>query len=69
MPTFTPDLLSKVRPGDTVTIRSRFGTEMQGRCTMKRPTHAVLNLGGRHGLPAIAENSNIVSVKKGRSRN
>lgn len=54
-----------IRVGDRVTIVNRFGQKSTGRAVM-RSTHGgwVLNMGGRHGTPAVADSHNIVSVKK-----
>lgn len=60
-------LLAEVRPGDRVTIVTPQGQQRSGKCVMKFPTHAVLNLGGKHGIPGIANARNIVSVKKARA--
>ena len=53
-----------IRPGDRVTIRDRFGKERTGRAVM-RSSHGgwVLNMGGAHGTPGLADDSNITSVK------
>lgn len=52
-----------IRPGDRVTISTPHGGQLSGRCVMKFPTHAVLNLGGKYGTPGIATVENIVKVK------
>ena len=56
-------LFQSIRPGARVTIVTPHGSKLSGRCVMKFPTHAVLNLGGAHGTPGIADESNTVSVK------
>jgi hypothetical protein len=53
-----------IRPGDRVVIVDRFGAKRSGRCVMKFPEHAVLNMGGPHGTPGIASPENVVEVKK-----
>lgn len=57
-------LINTIRPGDRVTIVDRFGTQRTGRAVM-RSSHGgwVLNMGGKHGTPGIADERNIVSVK------
>jgi hypothetical protein len=57
-------LLSLVRPGDRVTIRTPQGQDRSGRCVMKFPTHATLNMGGSHGTPGVATDANIVRVNR-----
>lgn len=52
-----------IRPGDRVTIVDRFGTQRTGRAVMRGPHGWVLNMGGKHGTPAVAADENIVSVK------
>ena len=63
-------LIDCVRPGATVTILSPQGHHLRGRAVM--PCSAggwVLNGGGRHGTPLIADDSNTVSVTFPRERN
>jgi hypothetical protein len=50
--------------GDRVTIINRFGQKSSGRAVMKGPHGWVLNMGGRYGTPAIADERNIVKVVK-----
>lgn len=50
--------------GDRVTIINRFGQKSSGRAVMKGPYGWVLNMGGRYGTPAIANENNIVKVVK-----
>jgi hypothetical protein len=61
------DLISAIRPGDKVTIRNRFNQEHTGRAVM-RSLHGgwVLNMGGAHGTPGLADANNIVRVKQSR---
>ena len=60
-------LLDTIRPGDRVTIVDRFGKQRTGRATIIVPgSHVVLNMGGAHGTPGIANDSNIVRVSKGK---
>ena len=56
-----------IGPGDRVTIRTPHGQERTGRAVMLGPAGWVLNLGGAHGTPGIASESNIVKVKKART--
>jgi len=53
---------SDIRPGDRVTIVDRFGKERTGRAVMRGPHGWVLNMGGKHGTPGIADERNIVKV-------
>lgn len=64
-------LVDAASPGDVVVIlvpsgRGRNGVEYaekRGRCVMKFPgSHLVLNMGGAHGRPAVANDDNIVRV-------
>jgi hypothetical protein len=60
---------AKVRPGDRVTIVDHDGQQRTGRAVMNSSGGGwVLNMGGRYGTPAIANNENIVKVKAGRTR-
>lgn len=60
-------LLAAIRPGDRVTIVDRFGKERTGRATIIVPgSHVVLNMGGAHGTPAIADDRNITRVTPGK---
>jgi hypothetical protein len=55
---------TQLKAGDRVTIINRFGQLFTGRVVMKGPYGWVLNMGGRHGTPAIANDSNIVKIRK-----
>lgn len=65
-------ILDEIRHGDKVTILvpagiGREGQEWKratGRAVMRGPHGWVLNMGGPHGRPAVASESNIVSVRK-----
>lgn len=59
----SPDY-EKIKRGSSVTIVDRFGVEHTGRAVMLGPHGWVLNMGGRHGTPAVATPANVV-----RSRN
>jgi hypothetical protein len=58
-----PGIVDAIRPGDRVTIVDRFGKQRTGRAVM-RGTHGgwVLNMGGAHGTPGLADDRNIVKV-------
>jgi hypothetical protein len=56
-------LYDTVRSGDKVTIVDRFGKISSGRAVMRGPAGWVLNMGGRHGTPAIASPENITAVR------
>lgn len=56
------DQFDMIRHGDRVTIVDRFGKNHTGRATLLGPAGWVLNMGGRHGTPAIANEKNIVKV-------
>ena len=53
-----------VNNGDRVTIVDRFGAKRTGRAVMFGPAGWVLNMGGRYGTPAIANENNIVKIVK-----
>lgn len=59
----TRSLVDTISPGNRVTIVDRFGKQRTGRAVMRGPYGWVLNLGGRHGTPGIANAENIVSVR------
>jgi RadC-like JAB domain len=52
----------EIRVGSRVTIVNRFGQERTGRAVMLGPAGWVLNMGGRHGTPAVATLTNFVRV-------
>lgn len=57
-------LIDAVRPGDCVTIINPHGSRITGRATMRSSAGGwVLNAGGRHGTPALADESNTINVK------
>lgn len=63
--TITDETLDAIRPGDRVTFVNRFGQARTGRAVM--PCIAggwVLNMGGPHGTPGIANEFNIIRVTK-----
>ena len=59
----TRSLVDVISAGCRVTIVDRFGKQRTGRAVMRGPYGWVLNLGGRHGTPGIANAENIVSVR------
>ena len=67
--TRNPGLSDNIRAGDRVTIADRFGKLQTGRAVMRSSMGGwVLNMGGRYGTPALADDQNIVRVGGGRSR-
>jgi hypothetical protein len=59
-----PDLVDAIRAGSKVTIVNRFGQQRTGRAVMRSSTGGwVLNMGGRHGTPGLADRDNVVRVK------
>ena len=62
------ELFDTVRSGDKVTIVNRFGQISTGRAVMRGPAGWVLNMGGRHGTPAIATPDNITAVRTPKSK-
>ena len=58
-----------IKMGDRVTIVNRFGQQRTGRAVMPS-SHGgwVLNMGGRHGTPELADNSNITKVVPKRTK-
>lgn len=57
------NLAETIRYGDRVTIVNRFGQTSTGKAVLHGPAGWVLNMGGKHGTPAIAGAENVVSVK------
>ena len=60
------NIVGQIEPGDTVTILTPQGQERKGRAVMFNADHHawVLNMGGAHGTPGMADAENIVKVKK-----
>lgn len=56
------DILDAIHVGDRVTVVNRFGQERTGRAVMRGLHGWVLNMGGAHGTPEVADNENIVRV-------
>ncbi len=58
------ELLAKVKAGSRVTILTPQGQKRTGRAVMRSSVGGwVLNMGGAHGTPGLADERNIVSVK------
>ena len=60
-------LFKQIGPGDRVTIETPQGNQVSGRVVMRGPAGWVLNLGGPHGRPGIATESNVVKVVKAKT--
>lgn len=58
-------LLSSIAPGDLVTISLPQGQKRSGRAVMRGPYGWVLNAGGKHGTPIVANERNILKVAPG----
>lgn len=57
-------MLSLVRPGDSVTILTPHGSRLTGKAVMRSAVGGwVLNGGGRHGTPLLADDRNTVGVR------
>lgn len=59
----TRSLVDTISAGSRVTIVDRFGKQRTGRAVMRGPYGWVLNMGGKHGTPAVATSDNVVSVR------
>lgn len=56
-------LTARIHAGSRVTIVDRFGKEHTGRAVMPCAAGGwVLNMGGKHGTPGIANDANTVKV-------
>src|SRR5271157_3434690 len=74
-PETASQLLASIHPGDRVTIMRPTGmgrggqewAQASGKAVM-RSSHGgwVLNMGGKHGTPGLVDETNIVSVRKGK---
>lgn len=53
-------IFRSIQPHDAVAIETRHGQVLLGRVVMVSASHAVLNLGGPHGTPGIADETNTV---------
>lgn len=56
------------RPGDRVKIRNAQGQILSGRVVMAFASHLVLNMGGPHGRPGVADERNFVSLSKAKAK-
>jgi hypothetical protein len=56
-----------IAPGDTVFYSTQHGNRKSGRVVISTPTHVVLNIGGKHGTPAVVTETNFMSHKPKRS--
>jgi hypothetical protein len=64
-----PRIVDTIKPGDSVTIVNRFGQKRTGRAVMRSAVGGwVLNMGGRWGTPGLADDKNIVRVRKASGR-
>jgi hypothetical protein len=57
-----PRGFSDIRAGMRVTLMTPQGQEWTGRAVMLGPAGWVLNMGGRHGTPAVVNESNFVRI-------
>lgn len=62
-------VLDYIKFGYSVSIVNRFGQVRTGRAVLRGPCGWVLNMGGKHGTPAIANEHNITKVREARSKN
>lgn len=63
-----PGFVDAIRPGDRVSIINRFGQVSTGKAVMRSSSGGwVLNMGGPHGTPGLANDQNIVRVVKPKS--
>ena len=56
-------MFGRIRFDSVVTIVNRFGQRHTGRARIRGPHGWVLNMGGAHGTPAIADERNVVQVR------
>lgn len=59
---------SAIKAGCRVTIVTPHGQQRTGRAVMRGPAGWVLNLGGKHGTPGIASETNVLMVRCPRKR-
>ncbi len=55
-------LFNLIKPGAKVTIVTPHGNRITGSAVMRGPAGWVLNTGGPHGTPKIANDDNVVKV-------
>ena len=61
----TQRLIDAVEHGDRVTILTPQGQERTGKAVMRSSVGGwVLNMGGPHGTPGLADDRNVVKVRK-----
>lgn len=60
------DTVHDAQPGDSVSFRDRFGKVQSGPVIMKFKTH--VTLGGKFRSGMVVDDSNFVSMRKGRNR-
>lgn len=60
-------LSALIGPRDRVTFVDRFGKERTGTAVMLGPAGWVLNMGGRHGTPAVVTDDIITKVRKAKA--
>lgn len=58
-------LFSQIKNSSKVTIVTPRGSKLTGRAVMFNPDYQcwVLNLGGKHGTPGLASESNVIAVR------
>jgi len=62
-------LIDDVKAGDSVTIKTVHGNELTGRAVMRSAVGGwVLNGGGKHGTPLLADESNTIRVRRSHNR-
>lgn len=61
----TATLFDQIKNGSKVTIVTPHGSNRTGRAVMFNRQHQcwVLNLGGKHGTPGLASESNVIAVR------
>lgn len=67
-----PELAAQIQPGDKVTILLPSGLLGTGIATIKTREHQntwTLNMGGAHGTPRVADETNIVAIRKSSNNN
>lgn len=59
--------MQNIKHGDRVTITTPQGQTRTGKAVMRGPAGWVLNMGGRHGTPAVCTPANYHSHKPGKT--
>jgi hypothetical protein len=57
-------VVESIRPGDRVTIITPHGNRIGGRAVMRGPAGWVINGGEPYGTPYIANETNIVHIRR-----